>query len=73
MPSPIFSAETFPPHKKDDKDFKARYSKILTVSRERYCKSRKFVESKINRDMKELEKQEKSWEKKKEELKNKKK
>ncbi len=72
MPSPVFSAWTFPPHQKDDEDFKIRYSKILNVSRERYCKSRKLVESKINKSMIELDKLEEEWEKKKEEFKQKK-
>jgi hypothetical protein len=72
MPSKVFSASTFPPHKKDDKEFKLRYFKILNVSRERYCKNRKLVESKINKTMKDLEILEKKWEKKKEEFKKKK-
>ena len=69
MPSPIFSAGTFPPHARDDEEFKERYEKILQVSRERYSKPRKLVEEKINKTMSDIEKQEAEWEKKKEEFK----
>jgi len=72
MPSPIFSAGTFPPHAKDPEEFSERYQKILQVSRERYCKPRKLVVEKINKSMDEIEKQEAEWEKKKEEFKQKK-
>lgn len=72
MPSPIFSAWTFPPHDRDDEGFAERYEKILQVSRERYCKKRSIVEEKINKSMEEIEKQEDEWEKKKEEFKQKK-
>jgi hypothetical protein len=44
MPSPIFSAVTFPPHPKNEEEFQERYQKILQVSRERYCKKRSIVE-----------------------------
>jgi hypothetical protein len=43
MPSPVFSAKTFAPHKKNPEAFETRYSKILNVSREKYSKSRKIV------------------------------
>jgi len=69
MPSPIFSAATFPPHPKDPVEFKDRYEKILQVSRERYCKARSIVVEKINKSMEEIEKQEEEWEKKKEDFK----
>lgn len=72
MPSAIFSAWTFPPHEKDDEEFRERYQKILQVSRERYCKKREIVEEKINKSMEDIEKQEDEWEKKKEEFKQKK-
>jgi len=72
MPSPIFSAGTFPPYPKDETEFAERYQKILQVSRERYCKKREIVEEKINKSMAEIEKQEEEWEKKKEEFKQKK-
>ncbi len=72
MPSKVFSAWTFPPYKKDDKEFKLRYKKILNASRERYCKNKKFVEQKINQAMKEIDRLEKTWEIKKEEFKKKK-
>jgi len=44
MPSGIFSASTFAPHKKNDEIFKARYDKILQVSREKYSKPKSAVE-----------------------------
>ena len=72
MPSPIFSAATFPPHPKDPEEFRERYENILQVSRERYCKKKELVEEKINKSMQEIEKQEDEWEKRKEELKQKK-
>ncbi len=72
MPSPIFSATTFPPHPHDPEEFKQRYQKILQVSRERYCKKRSMVEEKIGKTMAEIEEQEIQWEKKKEEFKQKK-
>lgn len=72
MPSRVFSAWTFPPNEKDDEEFKLRYQKILSVSRERYCKDKKFVEQKINQTMKEIDRLEEAWEKKKEEFKKKK-
>ncbi len=72
MPSPIFSAATFPPHLRDEEEFAERYEKILNVSRERYTKSKQLVEGKINQQMKEIERQEEDWEKKKEEFKQKK-
>lgn len=49
MPSKIFSADMFLPHKKNEKEFENRYEKILQVSREKYCKPRKFVVEKINK------------------------
>jgi len=72
MPSPIFSAGTFPPYPKDEAEFAERYQKILQVSRERYCKKREIVEEKINKSMAEIERLEDEWEKKKEEFKQKK-
>ena len=72
MPSPIFSAGTFPPYPKDEQEFAERYQKILQVSRERYCKKRSIVEEKINKSMSEIEKLEEQWETKKEEFKQKK-
>lgn len=72
MPSPLFSAKTFPPHEKHPEEFQERYEKILQVSRERYCKTRKLVEEKINKSMQEIEKLEEQWEKQKEEKKIKK-
>jgi hypothetical protein len=72
MPSPIFSAGTFPPHPQQPEEFQERYKKILQVSRERYCKKRSMVEEKINKTMSEIEKLEDEWEKKKEEFKQKK-
>lgn len=72
MPSPIFSAWTFPPYPKNDEEFAERYQKILQVSRERYCKKREVVEDKIGKSMAEIERQEEEWEKKKEEFKQKK-
>ncbi|MDR1987298.1 MAG: hypothetical protein LBQ24_00545 [Candidatus Peribacteria bacterium] len=73
MPSPIFSASTFPPHKKDDEAFIERYKKILTVSREKYSKSKKLVEEKINKTIEDVENGEHTLEKKREEIKAKKK
>jgi hypothetical protein len=72
MPSPVFSAGTFPPYAKDDKVFASRYDKILSVSREKYSKARNLIEKKIKQNMDEIEKQEALWEKKKEDFKNKK-
>ena len=67
MPSPIFSASTFPPNKRQDEAFKIRYDKILNVSREKYTKPKNSVEEKINKMMEDVDKQEKNLEKKKEE------
>ena len=72
MPSPIFSASTFPPHPQDPVEFKDRYEKILQISRERYCKKRSLVEEKINKSLSDIEKQEDEWKKKKESFKQKK-
>lgn len=69
MPSPIFSAHTFPPNKKDEEEFHTRYQKILTVSREKYCTERKVVVEKIGKMLQEIEEKEKELEKKKEEYK----
>jgi hypothetical protein len=71
MPSNIFSAGTFPPYYKDDEVFHARYEKILKVSREKYSKPRKEVESRINKSLNDIEKEENQWEKKKEAYKQK--
>lgn len=62
MPSPIFSADTFAPNKKDDEEFKTRYDKILQVSREKYCKPRASVVEKINKLLIEVEWAEKKLE-----------
>jgi TolA-binding protein len=72
MPSPIFSAGTFPPHPQQPEEFKERYEKILQVSRERYCKKRSMVEEKINKTLSDIEKLEDEWEVKKDEFKQKK-
>ncbi len=47
MPSPVFSAGTFPPNPKNDRMFQQRYEKILRASREKYTSNRKTVEAKI--------------------------
>jgi len=73
MPSPVFSAATFPPHPKNPEAFDARYKKILQVSREKYSKPREKVVERINKMMKDIEKQEDAWEKRKAELEQKKK
>lgn len=65
MPSPVFSAWTFPPNVKNEEIFSNRYKKILSVSREKYSKPRKSVEAKINKSLNDIEKQEDQWEKKK--------
>jgi len=72
MPTPTFSASTFAPYEKKEKIFKARYEKILLVSREKYSKPRKVVEQRINKMLSDVAKQEKQWEKKKADFKNKK-
>jgi len=72
VPSPIFSADTFAPHKKDDDEFKERYEKILQVSREKYCKPRKIVVEKINKMLEGVEEREEKQEKEKKEKKGKK-
>ena len=69
MPSPIFSAHTFPPNKKDEEEFHDRYKKILTVSREKYCTERKLVVEKINKMLSDIEEKERELIKKKEEYK----
>lgn len=73
MPSPVFSAWTFPPNKKNDEVFATRYEKILSVSREKYSKSRKSVEQRIAKTMDDIEKQEILFEKRKQEFEEKKK
>ena len=73
MPSPIFSANTFPPYSKNPEVFNARYNKILQVSREKYSKPRLTVVNRINKSMEDIEKAEKQWEKKKSEYEEKKK
>lgn len=73
MPSTVFSAWTFPPNKKNDEVFAARYQKILSVSREKYSTSRKTVEHRINKTLSDLEFQEELWEKKKADFEQKKK
>lgn len=71
MPSPVFSASTFAPNKKNEEAFSKRYQKILQVSREKYSKSRKQVEEKIYQTIDDIDKQEALWEKKKLEYKEK--
>ncbi len=73
MPSNVFSAWTFPPNKKNNEVFHSRYEKILSVSREKYSKSRKSVEYRIAKWLEDIEKQEKEWEKKKADFEQKKK
>jgi len=72
MPSPVFSAATFPPYEINSEIFEARYNKILQVSREKYAKSRDTVQEKIYKSIEEIEKKEDEWEKKKEAFKAKK-
>jgi len=72
MPSPVFSAATFPPYEIDGEIFESRYNKILQVSREKYAKSRTQVQDKIYKTIDDIEKQELQWEKKKEDFKAKK-
>jgi hypothetical protein len=67
MPSPIFSANTLSPNKKDEKEFETRYQKVLAVNREKYCKSRDKVVASIEKTMADLEKAENDLVKKKEE------
>ncbi len=55
MPSPIFSAETLPPHSRDEEELKERYTKILQVSREKYSKPRSMVVEKIGKMLEEIE------------------
>ena len=69
MPSKIFSAGTFPPNHRTSEEIEERYANILKSSRERYSKKKDLVEWKINKSMKDLEKQEESWEERKRELK----
>lgn len=72
MPSPIFSANTLSPNKKNEKEFETRYNKVLSVNREKYCKSRDKVVASIEKVMNDLDKSEKELFKKKEEAKQKK-
>lgn len=72
MPSPVFSAATIAPNKKQDEVFASRYAKILKVSREKYSKPQKEVVAKINKNLEDIEKQEKDWAQKKDDFKNKK-
>jgi len=72
MPSPVFSAATFPPYEIHQEVFESRYKKILQVSREKYAKPRNSVQDKIYKTIDEIEKQEAEWEKKKADFKNKK-
>jgi len=71
MPSPVFSASTFAPNKKQDEIFSKRYEKILQVSREKYSKARNQVEERIYKTIDDIDKQEQAWEKKKQEYKEK--
>lgn len=59
MPSSTFSALTYPPTDKDEKEFKERYEKVLHVNRQKYCKEKEKVEKSIERTMEDLEKMEK--------------
>ena len=72
MPSPIFSAGTFPPYAKNDEIFASRYEKILRVSREKYGKNKESVVKKINTMIEDIERQEELLEKRKEDFKKKK-
>ncbi len=72
MPSPVFSAATFPPYEIHQEVFESRYNKILQVSREKYAKPRDSVQDKIYKTIDDIEKQESQWEKKKEDFKAKK-
>lgn len=72
MPTKTFSASTFSPNIKEEKLFKSRYEKILSVSREKYSTPRKKVEEKINKMLGDIEKAEKDWDNKKEDFKKKK-
>jgi hypothetical protein len=72
MPTKTFSASTFSPNIKEEKLFKSRYEKILSVSREKYSTPRKKVEEKINKMLGDIEKAEKDWDNKKEYFKKKK-
>lgn len=65
MPSKVFSADTFAPEKLSKEEFKERYEKIQRVSREKYAKPRKMVESKINKTLIELDNLEESNKKRK--------
>jgi hypothetical protein len=71
MPTPVFSADTFPPKNLDPEVFSIRYDKIFRVSREKYCKSKKFVEDKINSSLREIETQEKKFQKRRDDYKEK--
>jgi len=73
MPSPIFSANTFPPYSKNPEAFNARYKKILQVSREKYSKPVETVVNRMNKTMDDIEKSEQQWEKKKQAFEEKKK
>ena len=73
MPSVTFSAATFPPNVKHEEVFHARYQKILSVSREKYSKSKKSVEARINKSLEDIEKQEIQFEKRKADYEQKKK
>jgi uncharacterized NAD(P)/FAD-binding protein YdhS len=72
MPTPTFSASTFPPHEKHPTYFDERYKKILSVSRQKYAKPKKIVENQINKTLRDAEKQDAQWAKKKDDFKNKK-
>lgn len=58
MPSPIFSADTFPPYQISSEIFESRYKKILNVSREKYGCKKDIVEKKIKDMMDKNEKDE---------------
>lgn len=62
MPSKVFSADTFWPYQTDSEIFQTRYSKILSVSREKYGTPKEIVEQKIFKMMKEVEEQEQKME-----------
>ena len=69
MPSPVFSAGTFSPNKKDEEEFTNRYKKILKVSREKlWLKSQNRKKS--GKRKKKISKTKKKKEKKKRDRKN---
>ena len=62
MPSKVFSADTLPPYPITKEAFEIRFKKILQVSREKYSTSKKVVEQKIYKSIKDLEQEEEKYE-----------